>query len=43
MHHAHCYMPANLAMILDIKPSLISAGVNSFYYRDPLDLTDIVK
>jgi hypothetical protein len=38
MHHAHCYMPANLAMILDIKPSLISAGVNAFYYRDPLDL-----
>ena len=38
IHHAHCYMPANLAMVLDIKPSLLSAGVNAFYYRDPLDL-----
>ncbi|XP_052069316.1 protein ecdysoneless homolog [Mytilus californianus] len=38
VHYAHCYIPANLAVVLDTKPSLIAAGVNAFYYRDPIDL-----
>ncbi|KAK3089567.1 hypothetical protein FSP39_004670 [Pinctada imbricata] len=38
IHHAHCYIPANLAAVLDKKPDLVSAGVRAFYYRDPIDL-----
>ena len=37
-HYAHCYIPANLAAILEDKPSLLSHGVTAFYFRDPIDL-----
>ncbi|KAJ8318090.1 hypothetical protein KUTeg_003181 [Tegillarca granosa] len=37
-HYAHCYIPANLAAIIEQKPSLVAKGVQSFYYRDPVDL-----
>ncbi|XP_029646832.1 protein ecdysoneless homolog isoform X1 [Octopus sinensis] len=37
-HSAYCYIPAGLAVALTQRPSLIAAGVNAFYYRDPDDL-----
>ncbi|XP_060076683.1 protein ecdysoneless homolog [Ylistrum balloti] len=37
-HYAHCYIPANLAAILEKRPQLVSSGVLAFYYRDPIDL-----
>ncbi|XP_033743269.1 protein ecdysoneless homolog isoform X1 [Pecten maximus] len=38
VHYAHCYIPANLAAILEKRPHLVSSGVLAFYYRDPIDL-----
>lgn len=38
IHHTHCYIPANLAAVLERRPSLVSAGVQAFYLRDPIDL-----
>ncbi|OWF55919.1 protein ecdysoneless homolog [Mizuhopecten yessoensis] len=38
IHYAHCYIPANLAAILEKRPHLVSQGVLAFYYRDPIDL-----
>ncbi|XP_022317382.2 protein ecdysoneless homolog [Crassostrea virginica] len=38
IHHTHCYIPANLAAVLNQRPSLVSAGVQAFYLRDPIDL-----
>ncbi|GFO04241.1 sgt1-like protein [Plakobranchus ocellatus] len=38
IHHVNCYLPTPLAVLLDSYPSLVSAGVRRFYYRDPLEL-----
>lgn len=38
IQHAHCYLPANLAAVLEYNPALISPIVDAFYTRDPLDL-----
>ncbi|CAH1795570.1 unnamed protein product [Owenia fusiformis] len=38
MHRAHCYIPAALAAVLEDNPQLLAAGVEAFYYRDPVDL-----
>ena len=37
-HFANVYVPVNVATILKAKPSLVSSAVQSFYYRDPLEL-----
>lgn len=31
-------MPANVAYVLKIKPSLVAPAVQAFYERDPIDL-----
>ncbi|KAG8435165.1 hypothetical protein GDO86_013203 [Hymenochirus boettgeri] len=38
LHRAHCYVPAGIAVILKERPHLVSAGVQAFYLRDPIDL-----
>ncbi|XP_042314913.1 protein ecdysoneless homolog isoform X2 [Sceloporus undulatus] len=38
LHQAHCYLPAGIAVVLKQRPSLVSAAVQAFYLRDPLDL-----
>ncbi len=35
---AHCYIPANLAAVLEHSPQLIAPVVQTFCTRDPLDL-----
>lgn len=37
-HHAHCYIPAGIAVVLSRRPDLIAPAVSAFYLRDPLDL-----
>ncbi|KAK9959479.1 hypothetical protein ABG768_009603 [Culter alburnus] len=37
-HHAHCYVPAGIAVVLSRRPDLIAAAVSAFYLRDPVDL-----
>ncbi|XP_063290114.1 protein ecdysoneless homolog [Pelobates fuscus] len=38
LHRAHCFVPAGLAAVLRERPHLISAAVQAFYLRDPIDL-----
>ncbi|KAM4030244.1 protein ecdysoneless homolog isoform 2-T2 [Anomaloglossus baeobatrachus] len=37
-HQAHCLVPAEIAAILKERPQLVSAAVQAFYLRDPIDL-----
>ncbi|XP_069836613.1 protein ecdysoneless homolog isoform X2 [Dendropsophus ebraccatus] len=37
-HRAHCFLPAEIATILKERPQLVSAAVQAFYLRDPIDL-----
>ncbi|XP_061491312.1 protein ecdysoneless homolog isoform X2 [Rhineura floridana] len=37
-HRAHCYLPAGIVVVLKQCPALISAAVQAFYLRDPIDL-----
>lgn len=37
-HRAHCFVPAEIAVILKERPQLVSAAVQAFYLRDPIDL-----
>lgn len=37
-HRTKCYVPAAVAALLEHEPNLISAAVNAFYSRDPLDM-----
>ncbi|KAJ8037874.1 Protein ecdysoneless-like [Holothuria leucospilota] len=37
-HHAICSVPVKLAAVLQEDPHLISAAVEAFYERDPIDL-----
>ncbi|XP_077115220.1 protein ecdysoneless homolog isoform X2 [Ranitomeya variabilis] len=37
-HRAHCLVPAEIAAILKERPQLVSAAVQAFYLRDPIDL-----
>ncbi|XP_077980173.1 protein ecdysoneless homolog [Glandiceps talaboti] len=37
-HHGYCYVPANVAMVLQQKPALVAPAVQAFYFRDPIDL-----
>ncbi|XP_063817542.1 protein ecdysoneless homolog isoform X2 [Pseudophryne corroboree] len=38
LHHAHCFVPAGIAAVLQERPQLVSAAVEAFYLRDPIDL-----
>nr|XP_056706478.1 protein ecdysoneless homolog [Euleptes europaea] len=38
LHRAHCYLPIGAAAVLKQHPGLVSAAVQAFYLRDPIDL-----
>lgn len=38
LHHAHCFIPAGIALVLAKCPNLVAAAVSAFYLRDPIDL-----
>nr|XP_020638823.1 protein ecdysoneless homolog isoform X2 [Pogona vitticeps] len=38
LHRAHCYIPGGIAAVLKQRPTLVSAAVQAFYLRDPIDL-----
>lgn len=38
LHRAHCFLPAGIAVVLQLCPRLVAAGVQAFYLRDPVDL-----
>ncbi|CAI9593833.1 unnamed protein product [Staurois parvus] len=38
LHQAHCFVPAGIAAVIKERPQLLSAAVQAFYLRDPLDL-----
>ncbi|XP_042358684.1 protein ecdysoneless homolog [Plectropomus leopardus] len=38
LHHAHCFIPSNVAMVLAQRPDLVAPAVSAFYLRDPVDL-----
>ncbi|XP_057704617.1 protein ecdysoneless homolog [Corythoichthys intestinalis] len=38
LHHAHCFIPAGVAMVLAQRPDLVAPAVSAFYLRDPIDL-----
>ncbi|XP_068183532.1 protein ecdysoneless homolog [Antennarius striatus] len=38
LHHAHCFLPASIAMVLERRPDLVAPAVSAFYLRDPVDL-----
>uniref|UniRef100_A0A8C5QDF3 Ecdysoneless cell cycle regulator n=1 Tax=Leptobrachium leishanense TaxID=445787 RepID=A0A8C5QDF3_9ANUR len=38
LHRAHCFVPAGIVAVLKERPNLVSAAVQAFYLRDPIDL-----
>lgn len=38
LHHAHCFIPAGISLILAKRPDLVAPAVSAFYLRDPIDL-----
>ncbi|KAM4636429.1 protein ecdysoneless homolog [Discoglossus pictus] len=38
IHRAHCFVPAGIAAVLKERPKLVSAAVQAFYLRDPIDI-----
>lgn len=38
LHRAHCFLPAGIVAVLKQRPRLLSAAVQAFYLRDPIDL-----
>ncbi|XP_071985729.1 protein ecdysoneless homolog isoform X3 [Engystomops pustulosus] len=38
LHRAHCFVPAEIAAVLKERPQLVSAAIQAFYLRDPIDL-----
>ncbi|XP_048363040.1 protein ecdysoneless homolog [Sphaerodactylus townsendi] len=38
LHRAQCYLPIGAAAVLKQRPGLVSAAVQAFYLRDPIDL-----
>ncbi|KAK7815121.1 hypothetical protein U0070_007786 [Myodes glareolus] len=38
LHRAHCFLPAGIVAVLRQRPRLVSAAVQAFYLRDPIDL-----
>ena len=37
-HYANLYVPVTVAALLKERPALVSAAVQAFYYRDPVEL-----
>ncbi|XP_056386405.1 protein ecdysoneless homolog isoform X2 [Hyla sarda] len=37
-HRAHCFVPAEIVVVLKERPQLVSAAVQAFYLRDPIDI-----
>ncbi|XP_055331560.1 protein ecdysoneless homolog isoform X2 [Paramacrobiotus metropolitanus] len=37
-HRMHCCVPASVAVLMKVKPSVLSAAIEAFYLRDPIDL-----
>ncbi|XP_015782751.1 protein ecdysoneless homolog [Tetranychus urticae] len=37
-HHAHCFIPAGVAALLNHQPNLITWAIRAFYHRDAIDL-----
>ncbi|KAM3913488.1 protein ecdysoneless homolog [Leptodactylus fuscus] len=37
-HRAQCFVPAEIASVLRERPQFVSAAVQAFYLRDPIDL-----
>lgn len=38
LHRAHCFLPVGIVAVLKQRPRLLSAAVQAFYLRDPIDL-----
>ncbi|XP_037997399.1 protein ecdysoneless homolog [Motacilla alba alba] len=38
LHRARCFLPAGIAAVLRLRPSLLAAAVQAFYLRDPGEL-----
>ncbi|XP_037997319.1 protein ecdysoneless homolog isoform X2 [Motacilla alba alba] len=38
LHRARCFLPAGIAAVLRLRPSLVAAAVQAFYLRDPGEL-----
>lgn len=38
LHHAHCFIPAGISVVLAKRPDLVAPAVSAFYLRDPVDL-----
>ena len=38
LHHAHCYIPTEVAYILHEHPNFVARAVQAFYERDPVDV-----
>lgn len=38
LHRARCFLPAGIAAVLRLRPSLVAAAVQAFYLREPGDL-----
>lgn len=38
LHHAHCFIPAGVSLVLAKRPDLVAPAVSAFYLRDPVDL-----
>lgn len=38
LHHAHCFIPAGISLVLAKRPDLVAPAVSAFYLRDPVDL-----
>lgn len=38
LHHAHCFIPAGISLVLEKRPDLVAPAVSAFYLRDPVDL-----
>lgn len=43
MHRARCLLPAKIAHVLQQKPQLVSAAVQTFHYRDMQDMRAAAK
>ncbi|XP_072293165.1 protein ecdysoneless homolog [Eucyclogobius newberryi] len=38
LHHAYCFIPARIGLVLAKRPDLVAPAVSAFYLRDPVDL-----
>ena len=38
LHHARCIVPAAVAHVLSVDPSMVAPAVDAFYRRTPVDM-----